>query len=103
MPLLLTMLGGLLVSLVENIVARAITALGIGFVAYAGVDLVLEQAKSLVKSNLSGMPAEMLALASMMGLGTALTIVFAAYATRFTLMGIKSGGSWVKTHYGAGK
>ncbi|MFC4158449.1 DUF2523 domain-containing protein [Chitinimonas lacunae] len=103
MPLLLAMLGGLLVSLVENIIARAITALGIGFVAYAGIDTLLEKAKSLIKANLSGMPSEILVIASMMGLGTALTIVFSAYAARFTLMGIKSGGTWVRSHYGATK
>ncbi|MFC4158458.1 DUF2523 domain-containing protein [Chitinimonas lacunae] len=103
MPLFMAMLGGLLVSLVENIVARAITALGIGFVAYTGADLVLEQAKGLVRSNLAGLPVEVVAIGSMMGVGTALTIVFSAYATRMALMGIKSGGSWVRSHYGAAK
>ncbi|GLR12897.1 hypothetical protein GCM10007907_16870 [Chitinimonas prasina] len=99
-PLLATLsrflIGGLVVGGIQAIVGRILIALGVSFVTYTGVSIAFDSAKSYVYQQLSGLPAEMLALAGLAGLGKAIGIIFAAFAARLALNGVNKAGNLIQ-------
>jgi hypothetical protein len=91
MPLLVSALIGGLIQALGTIVGRILISLGIGFVTYQGIDTTLDYVKDTITSNLQGLPADIVGIASICQIDTAVSIIFSAIAVRFVIQGLTSG------------
>lgn len=73
-----------LVALLPSLVARVLTSLGLGVVSIVGFQVAWNGLKSLIISNFSSMPASIIGLASLAGVGEGLGIIFGAITARIT-------------------
>jgi len=78
----------LLMSLVQPIIARVMIALGLSLVTYAGMDLMINQVIGSAQSAWGGLPAGILQLAGLAGIGQALSIISGAILTRVLIWNI---------------
>lgn len=58
-----------------------LTAIGVGFVSYVGVDFALGEVESLLNTHLSGLPADIYALFVFIGGADALAIIMSAVSS----------------------
>jgi hypothetical protein len=65
------------------IVGRVITGLGIGFLAYQGVDILIGNAQSYINAQMGTLPATLSQVVTLTGLPTALNMMFSALAARW--------------------
>jgi len=79
MPLLMSLLGGLL-TITGSVVGRVLIALGMGYVTYTGFDLSVTWLLDQIKSNIGSMPAEIVSFFAFMWVDKAIGLVFSAYA-----------------------
>lgn len=63
---------------VGSLAKRVLSALGIGWVSFNGITEFASQLKDQVMTAWGGLPAEILAIATMAGIGTAMGIVLSA-------------------------
>ncbi len=64
-----------IMSLIGPLVSYVIKAIGFGIVTYVGLTFVFDQAENLINQRMSGIPAEMLAFANLMGFSSAVKII----------------------------
>lgn len=76
-----------LASFVKPGLERLFSALGGGIVTFTGMNFTLDTIESKLLGSLSGLEADVLAILSLCGFGTATTIVMSAYVMRFFLNG----------------
>lgn len=86
---LLSLLGGL-VTVAGSIVGRVLLSLGIGYVSYKGISVLLTSLKSQAISSLTSIPPEMLQIVGLAKLDICLNILFSALAARLVIMGLTS-------------
>lgn len=79
MPLVMALLGGL-ATVAGSLVGRVLLALGIGFVTYQGVGTGIDWILAQIKTNMSAMPAEIVAFFAWLWVDKAISMVFSAYA-----------------------
>lgn len=91
MPLLVAALIGGLIQALGTIVGRVLVSLGVGFVAYQGITATLDYIKDTIETNLSGLPAKLVQIASVTQLDTAVSIVFSAILVRLLIKGLTGG------------
>jgi len=72
----------LLLSLVQPFVARVLLSLGFSVVSFVGMDLLMNQLISSIQGAWGGLPAALLQLAGLAGIGHALSIITGAMLTR---------------------
>jgi hypothetical protein len=75
-------LAGFLLALVQPIVARVLVALGFSLVTYVGMDVMMGQVTAAALAAWGALPANLLLLAGLAGIGQGLAIIFGAIATR---------------------
>ncbi|MCP4778888.1 MAG: DUF2523 domain-containing protein, partial [Planctomycetaceae bacterium] len=73
----------------SKMVYRVMFALGIGFVAYNGIDVLFSSLDSQVRSSLGGLTEYALAAARILKLDVSATILLSAYAVRVSMMTAK--------------
>lgn len=78
-------IAGLVGSIFGGLVWRALSALAIGFVVYIGFEALLDNVQVRIMSQLSGLPAAIAQILGIMGVDTALNIIFSAYAASIVL------------------
>lgn len=83
-------IGAWLLGMVTPLVGRVLFALGFQVVTITGMSVAIGAVKSLVLQYVGGMPADMLQLALLAGLGEALGMVFGAITFRLALWQIQS-------------
>lgn len=81
-----------LLALAAPIATRVLAALGIGWITYAGFDLLYDQLETAVVTTWAGMPAMALAILSIAGIHTCIGITLGAYAVRVTLLTLSKFG-----------
>lgn len=74
-----------LLGLVVPIARKALVALGIGTVTYAGMDLIMDQIQSAVINSIGGMPAAAAKVAAIFGFQQSVGILLAAITTRMAM------------------
>lgn len=96
-PFVASLLGGL-VNVAGTVTGRVLIALGIGVVAYNGMDTTLGWLESMIQAAIAGLPADLSQLLKFMGVGEAVSIIFGALTGRLTISGIQSGvmKEWAK-------
>lgn len=77
-----------LTTIAGPLVKRVLAALGIGMVTFAGFQLTVEAAKNYVRSNFSGLPADVAHILGLLKVDVAINIVFAAVITRAVISGM---------------
>jgi hypothetical protein len=90
MPLFLAALLGGLVQAAGSLVGRVLIALGIGYVSYTGISVLLDWIKAQAISYLTGAPATVVAIMGLLKIDVALSILFSAMAARLVLQGLTS-------------
>ncbi|BCB27453.1 hypothetical protein SKTS_23390 [Sulfurimicrobium lacus] len=69
-------------SLVPSLVAKVLAALGMGVLTVTGFTIAWNTVKGMIIANFTAMPATILGLASLAGVGEALGIIFGAITAR---------------------
>ncbi len=94
MPLIAPIIGALLGALagaIGHFVGRVLISLGLGYVAFQGVDTSIGWAKTQVVTHLQALPADAVALLGVMKVGTCVSILCSALVVRVTIAGIVGG------------
>lgn len=88
MPVFISAIGGMLLTLTGSIVGRVFIALGLGVVTYTGLSVTTDQLTSLLDQSLSGLPADIVGLLGYMKVGVCINIIISAIAARMLINGI---------------
>jgi hypothetical protein len=91
MPVFIAALLGALVQAAGTLVGKVLISLGIGYVAFTGVDASVEWARTFVMSQISGLGAQTVATASALNLGTCISLLTSALMARLVLNGLTGG------------
>lgn len=84
-------------SIVGPLVAKVLTALGVGLVTYTGITLVLDQSRDAIVANIGATGAAYVAIFGLAKVDVAINIILGAVTARATLSGIdKASGSVTK-------
>ena len=91
MPLIIAALLGGIASAMGSLVGRALVALGVGFVAYEGIDTLMTFIKVQALSQISSLPPALVGFIGVMKIGVVLSILLSALTTRMVVQGLSSG------------
>lgn len=75
-------------AIVGPLAAKILTSLGIGAVTYIGITALLSAVRTYLLSNVTGMPADVLALFGLIKLDIAVNIMLSAVTARAVLSGM---------------
>lgn len=78
-------IGSLLTAVLMNTAGKVIAALGLGFVSYQGIDLMLTTFVGWMQGQMGKLPIDALNLLYLSGVPSALNWIFSAYAFTATL------------------
>jgi hypothetical protein len=81
-------LATLFLTIVTPLVKMALKALGIGVVAYVGINLVIDQAKDYLLANMGNAAPAIQMVLGLAKIDVAINIYFAAITTRLVLTGL---------------
>jgi len=79
-------LSGALTALAGPLAKKVLSALGIGFLTYAGVETAVQGAMSAAKSNFSGVASDVAAILAMSGTFTAMSVIAGGITAGLTMM-----------------
>lgn len=88
MPIFLGMLGGVLLNIAGSLVLRVLTSLGVGLIAYKGIDSTFDWLKNQIVQNASALPADIIGLLSVLKVGSSISIIFSAIMVRMLFQGM---------------
>lgn len=91
MPVFVAALIGGLVSAAGSLIGRILIAMGVGIVAYSGIDVAITALKNDVISNILGQDAHIVQLLGALRIDQSVNILFSAYAARMVLKGLTGG------------
>lgn len=91
MQLFIAALLGGLIQMAGSLVGRVLLSLGIGYVAYLGIDASIVWARDLMISRFSSTGAQTVRTLGAMQLGTCVSILTSAVTARLVLSGMTSG------------
>lgn len=91
MPLFIAALWGALIQIAGTLVGKVLISLGIGYVAYSGMDVSISWVRDLALSNLSALGADTVKVAGLLKIGTAVNILTSAMLARLALNGLTGG------------
>lgn len=72
----------------ENFVARILMALGISFLSYQGIDLVLSLLSDEIHAQISVFPGNVSALAGLADIDRAINLLLSGYSARAAMAGL---------------
>lgn len=75
-----------LLSLVKPLISRILLALGIGLVSVVGINTAIDQIKNTLVNSIGGLPADVLGLFILAGMGQALGIITGAITTKILIV-----------------
>lgn len=91
MPVIMNVLIGGLVSAMGTFVGRILASLGMGYITYQGVDMMLTWVRNGISSGMAGLPADVLSILSAFKAGEGVSVLLSALAIRMTIDGMTSG------------
>lgn len=92
MPAWLAAFAAVIGPIVVNALSRVALAFGIGFVVYSGLDVALDQVKSVAMSSYGSLPANVVQMLGLLRVDQALNLILSAVSVRFVLEGLTGGG-----------
>lgn len=78
-----------LMALVQPVVVRAMSSLGLSVITFQGVDTAFQQARTYVKDGVNAMPPAVLELMGLFGIDTGLGLVLGALSFALTLWALR--------------
>jgi len=84
----LPLLGAFLAGSVGALAKKALVAIGLGTVTYAGLQVAFDAAKQQIIVNYGAMPADALQIAGMSGVGETIGIILGALAARVGMVAL---------------
>ena len=94
MPIIYFLIGALGLA-AKSLVGRVLLALGLSFVTFKGQDVIIGWLLEQIKSNMAGMPVQIVAFFAWMWVDKAIAMVFSAFATAAVIRAV-SGDSVTK-------
>lgn len=91
MPIFIAALLGGLATAMGSLVGRVLIALGIGYVTYSGLNVLLDWIKNEIFSQLMGVNSDVLGIIGVLQVDTSVNIIFSAIAAKFMISGISNG------------
>jgi len=91
MPVFIAALLGGLIQAAGSLVGSVLISLGIGYVAYQGLDTSLTWLSSQIAGSTSGLGAQAMAVLSALQAGSGLAVLTSALAARLVVDGLTSG------------
>jgi Protein of unknown function (DUF2523) len=90
-------MGGLL-NIISTLVGKVLVALGLGVATYSGFSATLTWLKTSAVASLMALPPDVVAMLSLMKVGSCISMVSSALIVRLTLQGMQSDTvkGWVK-------
>lgn len=85
------MLFTFLTTIAQPLVNKVLAGLGIGAISYVGINIMLDQVKSFIISNMGSGASDMLALLGLAKVDIAINIVLSAVTARAVYAGMQSG------------
>lgn len=77
-PLVIPALVGGLATAMGSMVGRVILALGVGFVSYTGIEVLVDGLQENIITSVKGLPAQMVGMIGYMWIDKAVTVIFSA-------------------------
>lgn len=74
--------------IVASLVGRVLLALGLGFVIYTGLNIVIDLVRDTIIATFGGVPADMVAMIATLNIDRAITIILSAYAARVAIRAV---------------
>ncbi|SDO07995.1 Protein of unknown function [Rhodoferax sp. OV413] len=98
MPWLAGLIAGAFYQIVGSLVAKALTALAVGVVTYTGMQATIGWLKDGAVSAFLALPPDVVAMLSLMRVGSCVNMVFSAILMRLAFNGMNSDTvkHWVK-------
>ena len=98
MPIFVSALLGGLINICGTIAGRVLIGLGISVVTYTGLSASIDFLKTSAVSQLGALPAQVLAILSIMKVGQSMSVIMSATAVKLTLDGLTSDTfrKWIK-------
>lgn len=90
MPALVGLIWGGLVSILGTLVGRVLIALGISYVTYSGLDILLDSVKDAAFASMGNMGV-LSGVVGMLKLGECLNVIVSAIVAKYTIAGLTSG------------
>jgi len=90
MPVFIAALIGGLIQAAGSLVGSVLISLGIGYVAYQGLDTSLSWLGTQIAGSTSGLGAQAMAVLSALQVGSGLSVLLSALAARLVLNGLTS-------------
>lgn len=84
------LVGGFGQTIIHGIV-KLFIAMGFGFIAYQGVDILINFILENIRVNLSAVPPEMIGMLGVLKVDKALNVLASAYMARLVIKGITNG------------
>jgi hypothetical protein len=93
-----SLIAGAFLNIAGSLVGRVLTALGLGVISYTGFNASMTWAKTNAVASIQQLPAGVVGILSLLGVGSCISMVFSAMLIRATLQGMQSDTvkSWVK-------
>lgn len=83
-------IGTWLLSLIQPLIARILTAIGFSVITITGFELVISQLKDMVRDGINSMPSDMLNVFLYAGGGQGLGMILGAITTKLLLWQLQS-------------
>jgi hypothetical protein len=91
MNVFISMLMGALGLSMKSLLGKALTALGIGFVTYHGINLTINSIKADALSWLGHVPPQLIGAVGMLRLTESLSVICSAVLAKYVVMGLSNG------------
>jgi len=85
-----SMIWGSLAAVLSTLVGRILTALAIGYVSYSGIDILLENIRTLALQHMGNM-GPLVGVVGMLKLGESLNVVVSAVLAKYAIAGLTNG------------
>jgi hypothetical protein len=91
MGFIIGMLWGAFSLVLKSLVGRVLLALGISYLTYQGIDLLISSIQSQAFSLIQGLPSEFIGLIGLTKIGEALSVLVSAVTAKYTMQGLTNG------------
>jgi hypothetical protein len=88
MPFIIGMLWGAFSLILKSLVGRVLIALGISYLTYQGVDLLLTSIKTSAMANLSDVPPEFFGIIGLARIPQSINVICSALVAKYTMQGL---------------
>lgn len=78
---------------------QVLLSIGVGVATYSGLSVLLDAAMQQMLTEFNGLPADAIQILGLMGVDTALNIMFSAAVTLLTIKGMSKAGSLTRAGF----